>query len=571
MNDEAGSHYTAMLEQNGLGLQWLTNNFGECGRPHGAWQIDPFGHSKTQAELFALMGYDSVFFARMDYQEYAARNASKTLEMMWRGNDDFPETRDLFTGGLFDTNYGPPKGFNWGGGFADDPVIDDKSFEDYNVDARVSDFMTQVERYAATMQDGHIMMTMGSDFQYANALMAYKNIDKLIYHVNRMHGDKVHVMYSTPACYTMARNKQEVKWSVKTDDFMPYSNGPHGQYWTGYFTSRPSFKGYVWDSNPVLQMCHHANLRNHQHGNNHQGDEIEFKMASAFGIGQHHDGISGTEKQHVVDDYSKQIHRGRTGCQGLADTIFHDVYDTPLGAQTCDYLNVSICASTEADDEFTIGIYSPSSHPETQVIRIPVNGSAYTVTDGQGKAVTVDILPVDKSTKNIRRNRGYAINELWFLAKTLPMDLVTYNLKMTSTSSPIPEVPPGDDNTISNANYNVTFGVGGLETINGLKITNALMYFNSSQGYGQNSGAYIFRPNKTDPDSINETPAVTVVKGNNVQQATVTWGAWATQVYRLWDNAKFIEVEWSVGPIPVKLPCPWNNKVDCMWGKQGRT
>ena len=56
MNDEAASHYTAMLEQNGLGLQWLRHHFGECGRPHGAWQIDPFGHSKTQAELFALMG-----------------------------------------------------------------------------------------------------------------------------------------------------------------------------------------------------------------------------------------------------------------------------------------------------------------------------------------------------------------------------------------------------------------------------------------------------------------------------------------------------------------------------------
>ena len=47
------------------------------------------------------MGYDSVYFARMDYQEYAHRNASKTIEMLWRGNDDFPKSRDLFTGGFF--------------------------------------------------------------------------------------------------------------------------------------------------------------------------------------------------------------------------------------------------------------------------------------------------------------------------------------------------------------------------------------------------------------------------------------------------------------------------------------
>jgi hypothetical protein len=129
--------------------------------------------------------------------------------------------------------------------------------------------LTQVDRYTASMQDGHIMMTMGSDFQYYNALMAYKNLDKLIYHVNKIHGEKVHLMYSTPACYTKARNVQQKKWTVKTDDFMPYSNGPGGQYWSGYFTSRPGFKGYVWDTNPVLQMCHHMNVRNHEHGNNH--------------------------------------------------------------------------------------------------------------------------------------------------------------------------------------------------------------------------------------------------------------------------------------------------------------
>ena len=126
-----------------------SERFGRCGRPHGAWQIDPFGHSKTQAELFALMGYDSVYFARMDYQEYAHRNASKTIEMLWRGNDDFPKSRDLFSGGLFSTSYGPPPGFSWFRGFDDDPIIDDPYSEEYNVESRVNDFMKQVERYQA--------------------------------------------------------------------------------------------------------------------------------------------------------------------------------------------------------------------------------------------------------------------------------------------------------------------------------------------------------------------------------------------------------------------------------------
>jgi len=56
MNDEASTHYSAMIDQQTLGFQFLKRNFGECGRPRVAWQIDPFGHSREQASLFAQVG-----------------------------------------------------------------------------------------------------------------------------------------------------------------------------------------------------------------------------------------------------------------------------------------------------------------------------------------------------------------------------------------------------------------------------------------------------------------------------------------------------------------------------------
>ncbi len=36
--------------------------------PTVGWQIDPFGHSSTQASLSALYGFDAQFFGRADYQ-----------------------------------------------------------------------------------------------------------------------------------------------------------------------------------------------------------------------------------------------------------------------------------------------------------------------------------------------------------------------------------------------------------------------------------------------------------------------------------------------------------------------
>ena len=163
-------------------------------------------------------------------------------------------------------------------------------------------------------------MTFGQDFNYQIADEWFKNIDKLIKYVNQQNDSDVNVFYSTPSCYLYALNRANRTWTSKTDDFFPYAMGPE-KYWTGYFTSRPALKRYERYSNNILQMARQVNALSKMNlrGNLSALSIIFyiqytffylFILGEAMGLIQHHDAISGTERQHVSDVYVQRVAQG---------------------------------------------------------------------------------------------------------------------------------------------------------------------------------------------------------------------------------------------------------------------
>ena len=97
-HDEATAHYAAMIDQTTLGHRFLKKTFGKV--PRVGWQVDPFGHSATQAGLLgAAVGFDALFFGRADYQDMGVRKAGQQLEVVWRGSGSLREgDADIFAG-----------------------------------------------------------------------------------------------------------------------------------------------------------------------------------------------------------------------------------------------------------------------------------------------------------------------------------------------------------------------------------------------------------------------------------------------------------------------------------------
>lgn len=42
-------------------------------------------------------------------------------------------------------------------------------------------------------------------------------------------------------------------------------------------------------------------------------------LREAMGVLQHHDGVSGTEKQHVANDYARQLSEGLDSCANITE------------------------------------------------------------------------------------------------------------------------------------------------------------------------------------------------------------------------------------------------------------
>lgn len=134
MHDEACPHYEDMIHNMMIGHDFAMKEFGV--KPRIGWQIDPFGHSNTNARFFAEMGFDAWFFARLDYQDKDKRLANQEMEFIWRSSyDELGNTSQILTHALYH-HYSAPSGFDFDTLSRDQPFVIDESLSTYNAPER---------------------------------------------------------------------------------------------------------------------------------------------------------------------------------------------------------------------------------------------------------------------------------------------------------------------------------------------------------------------------------------------------------------------------------------------------
>ncbi|KAL8544288.1 hypothetical protein ACS0TY_004722 [Phlomoides rotata] len=587
MHDEAATHYIDMIDQTTLGHRFIKEEFGVT--PRIGWQIDPFGHSAVQAYLLgAEIGFDSLFFGRIDYQDRAKRKTEKSLEVIWRGSKSLGSSSQIFAG-AFPKNYEPPPG-----GFYyevnevndDSPIVQDNvNLFDYNVQERVEAFVAAALSQANITRTNHIMWTMGTDFKYQYAHTWFRQMDKLIHYVNI--DGRVNALYSTPSIYTDAKYKSDSIWPLKTDDFFPYADNVH-VYWTGYFTSRPAIKRYV-----RMMSGYYLAVRQLEFfkGRNKSGSSTDL-LGDALAIAQHHDAVTGTEQQHVANDYAKRLSMGYVEAEELAAESLSCLVEPKSSSgcekttkfQQCPLLNISYCPPSEIDlsngKGLIVVVYNALGWEREDVVQIPVMSERITVRDSAGRELESQLLPLSNTHVSLRNYHVKAYlgqtpsktPKYWlaFTASVPPLGFSTYTISSAkskgarSTRSSIQSFQDSDGYNfeVGHDHLKLTFSseegkmihyVNHKSAVNE-SVQQSFSYysgFNGSDEDPQSSGAYVFRPNGTFSIKPQKQGVLTVIRGPIIQEVHQMINPWIYQINRLHKGKEHVEVEFIVGPIPI--------------------
>ena len=302
--------------------------------------------------------------------------------------------------------------------------------------------------------------------------------------------------------------------------------------------------------------------------NEFQNAEAINYLERAMGVGQHHDAVSGTEKQHVANDYTKRLSIGVDKSLNVIQNGLNKIMENDFMVNSsiifCPMLNISDCSPLDNLESFVAMTYNPLASPIESWIQIPVVSDNYLVFDANNVLVTSETVEIDKETSSIPERNSKARYNLVFNANIQPLKFSTFTVKKSAKKQKFKEIKVSNNPLfIRNEHIQVTFDINGNlnELINidigkNTLIKQMFCYYNSyqgnnSEGQFQPSGAYIFRPDSDTPTCL-DVKHFSVYNGEQFDEIHQVYNEWISQTVRLYKGAKNAEFNWQVGPIDVE-------------------
>uniref|UniRef100_A0A914NFC5 mannosyl-oligosaccharide 1,3-1,6-alpha-mannosidase n=1 Tax=Meloidogyne incognita TaxID=6306 RepID=A0A914NFC5_MELIC len=360
MTDEANAHYYSIIMELFEGHEFLKNQLDYIPRNH--WSIDPFGLSPTLAYLLNRSNFTHMAIQRVHYSVKKYLAQKKQLEFIWRQLFAGKSTStDIITHMFPFYSYDAPHSCGpdpkiccqfdfrrlnglltcpWGVGAS--PITPS------NVEVLAQLLADQYRKKAQLYGFNTILVPLGDDFRYdieREWTEQYTNYKKLFDYINSKSEWNINARFGTLSDYfeVLERRlnekeeenlieKEQGKYRhnvgkkggglpsplpILSGDFFTYSDRDD-HYWSGYFTSRPFYKHLDRSLQHYLRAADIffslVNWKGKMPTNISTLYNSLVNARRALSLFQHHDGVTGTAKSLVMDDYGEKM------SQALSDT-----------------------------------------------------------------------------------------------------------------------------------------------------------------------------------------------------------------------------------------------------------
>lgn len=384
------------------------------------------------------------------------------------------------------------------------------------------------------------------------------------------------VQFSTASDYFAAvsgvSKRQDIRFPIYRGDFFPYADNDDS-YWTGYYTTRPSLKAI---SRSVTSLLRSANvffaLSRHllDFGTSQQlFTKLDTARANA-GLFLHHDAITGTARQHVVDDYLNRMNQAiQYSFESISSTISLQITGDSSLAENLRLSYDSL--SLEADTVSRVVITNSLLWDREEMICVRTATPYVRVFDSSGQdipaQVDLDFFKPELASIDSNPASGYLV---CILVSVPALGFTTYffdirraqadwDRSLTSLSTiqvfhtdPLGDRKPADHapfkftfeeisstrrEPISIANSRYALKISSLGLLDAIKLNSQSEWTQLAHTFREysttSSGAYIFRPAD---DSINISPGPVVIrisKGKLYEFAQVHYGRELLVSYRV--------------------------------------
>ncbi|KAG5876752.1 hypothetical protein JTB14_033084 [Gonioctena quinquepunctata] len=445
MNDEANSHWISIMHQFTEGHQWLQENLNYT--PVSHWSIDPFGMSSTQPTLLKEMGLQNMLIQRVHYSVKKHLASQQQLEFRWRQLWDGNGKTDMFTHMMpfysydiphtcgpdpkiccqFDFKRLPNHGLHcpW--------KVSPQVITDKNVANRVQLLLDQYRKKSKLFKTSVILAPLGDDFRYDHPTewdVQYNNYQKLFDYMNSNLHLNVKAQFGTLSDYFMELHKEKniADFPVLSGDFFTYADRDD-HYWSGYYTSRPFYKrmdrvllSYIRAAETIHTLAHLSKKPGYSWivEKNIGLQETISNARKALSLFQHHDGITGTAKDHVVVDYGNKILSAINGCQHVIQICAH-ILLKGIGAEIP---NKDITIGVPEIRTKKIVIFNPLTFSRQEVVTFHVSTPYIEVIDSEGRRIHCQISPIFEYPSSMSQTKYH----LSFIANIPPLGLVSYTM-----------------------------------------------------------------------------------------------------------------------------------------------